>query len=277
MSFPLTPASPFSPFVTVIPSVVLNAWRTSINEAVDGTGGGNYTPSAQIHIGAAGLKLSGSTALELDGTSVTTTDSGSAFNVNGTVTIKSGGAFVTVSGATATFSGSTLFVGDCTFDGPVVLNSTVEMTGSGGFTFDLGSSLLIGANTRFTNSGPAPTASPGVNDAISGANVPKMWAMIYTSGGGSTTVTIGDGYNVASAAVNSGNHARIDVAFALPMLNSNYAVCITGMDGSNYLPSAFNTTVNGFEIFLWNAAAGTSIDLTGGVYHFGIQVFARQS
>lgn len=183
-----------------------------------------------------------------------------------------------LTGGTWTFTTAIATSNQWTFNGAVYFNSPVEIGNSTGFTFDNGTSLVIGAFTHFTYAGPAATADPGVNNSMSGANVPKMWAYIYTTGGGSHTVTIGDGYNIATAVVRAGTGSTIiDVTFARPMLSTAYAVCVTGMDGASYLGSAYNIATGGFSINLSTSSIGTAIDLTTGVYHFGVVVFGRQT
>jgi len=55
VTFPLSPASPFVAFISVITANFLNGVRVAINEAIDGTGGGAYAPSTRIAITGAGL------------------------------------------------------------------------------------------------------------------------------------------------------------------------------------------------------------------------------
>ncbi len=106
MTFPLTPASPYVAFTTVITSAALNAYRVCINEALDGTGGGTYAPMAQLVLGGSGLKLTGATALELDGTSVATQDAGGIFNINGALNVGAGAYLDVEAGGTLSVAGT---------------------------------------------------------------------------------------------------------------------------------------------------------------------------
>lgn len=60
MTFPLTPALAFTARISTITAQTLNAWRTAISQAIDGTGGGDYTPIAKLRIGGTfGLEIYG--------------------------------------------------------------------------------------------------------------------------------------------------------------------------------------------------------------------------
>jgi hypothetical protein len=128
MSFPLTPASPFVAFTTVITSAFLNAVRVSINEALDGTGGGTYAPGAQIVIGGSGLRADPFSGAVRAGTPSTTIASGSnnqalpqatiyvgstiGAPTSGTAWIPALGALIAYTGVTSvTLTGCTLVAG----------------------------------------------------------------------------------------------------------------------------------------------------------------------
>lgn len=57
MTLPLTPTSPFTDDQSVVTAATLNAWRTAINQALDGVAGGAYTPTSKIQIGGTGLEI----------------------------------------------------------------------------------------------------------------------------------------------------------------------------------------------------------------------------
>lgn len=59
--FSLTPASPFVDDLSVLPAATANVWRTAMASAVDGVGGGAYTPTAKIQIGGLGVELTETT------------------------------------------------------------------------------------------------------------------------------------------------------------------------------------------------------------------------
>ncbi len=60
MTLPLIPALPAVNDISTIPQDVVNGWRAAIAKAVDGVGGGTYTPSVEVNFAGAGLKISGS-------------------------------------------------------------------------------------------------------------------------------------------------------------------------------------------------------------------------
>jgi hypothetical protein len=102
VTLPLTPSSPFVAFTTAIPSAVLNAWRVAINSACDGVGGGVYTPTVTLEINGQGLYAD---------------PFGGYVRSTWTLTIDSGGSFITNAGATATFNSAVSFNGNTQFDG----------------------------------------------------------------------------------------------------------------------------------------------------------------
>ena len=86
MTAPLTPAMPYAPNAP-IPVASMNAYRVALPQLVDGVGGGTWISLTQIELGGAGLKLTGTTALELSATSICTQDAGGVFNFKGDVTL----------------------------------------------------------------------------------------------------------------------------------------------------------------------------------------------
>ena len=60
MTLPLIPALPAVNDISTIPQDVVNGWRAAIAKAVDGVGGGTYTPSVEVNFAGEGVKISGS-------------------------------------------------------------------------------------------------------------------------------------------------------------------------------------------------------------------------
>lgn len=60
MTLPLIPATPAVNDISTIPQDVVNGWRAAIAKAVDGVGGGTYTPSVEVNFAGEGVKISGS-------------------------------------------------------------------------------------------------------------------------------------------------------------------------------------------------------------------------
>jgi hypothetical protein len=67
-----------------------------------------------------------------------------------------------------------------------------------------------------TGADPNPTVNPGADNAIHGANIPKMWVVINDS------YAIQDGYNIASITNVGGSVYR--ATFVRPMANTTYMV-----------------------------------------------------
>lgn len=57
MSFSLNPSLPFVGGIDTITQATLNYWRACISQAVDGAGGGEYTPTAPIEITGSGMRV----------------------------------------------------------------------------------------------------------------------------------------------------------------------------------------------------------------------------
>lgn len=83
MSFALVPALPFTDFVSGLSASTLNTWRTNISQAIDGAGGGTYTPVAPIIITGAGLQVTG-ISYTYSSSTVTRTVDTDAFDIFGT-------------------------------------------------------------------------------------------------------------------------------------------------------------------------------------------------
>lgn len=91
----MTFANPFgtkTPGVSTITAAEVTAAGVSIQRALDGTGGGSYTPSAPLIIGGSGMQI----------------PSGATWNVlsGGTFQVNSGGALTVASGGTLTMGGT---------------------------------------------------------------------------------------------------------------------------------------------------------------------------
>lgn len=74
-------ATPFSDNVSTVSAAFLNGYvRTQIPKAVDGVGGGAYSPAVQLDIGGAGLKLSNGNALGYSSRSLSRVQAGLLHN-----------------------------------------------------------------------------------------------------------------------------------------------------------------------------------------------------
>jgi hypothetical protein len=69
-----------------------------------------------------------------------------------------------------------------------------------------------------------PNSNVAISNTITAKNTPKAWAILTTTGGGSTAVTVTDGFNVSSASVSG---ATITMTLATAMASTNFAVNVT--------------------------------------------------
>ena len=70
MTIPLVPAQVATDDLSTISAATVNSWRANMAKAVDGVGGGAYSPSSAIEIGGAGLKVSNGTTIAYDSRTV---------------------------------------------------------------------------------------------------------------------------------------------------------------------------------------------------------------
>lgn len=74
-------ATPFSDNISTIPAAFLDGYvRTQIPKAIDGVGGGAYSPAVQLDIGGAGLKLSNGNQLSYSSRSISRVQTGLLHN-----------------------------------------------------------------------------------------------------------------------------------------------------------------------------------------------------
>lgn len=105
------------------------------------------------------------------------------------------------SGAGASFSNGTDATGGSRLDAVVITNGDLDLSGV--------------AN---------PTSTTPISERLTPMNLPKAWGYINASGGGSTTVTVVSGFNVASAAAST---TTITATIAADFAGTNNAVIIT--------------------------------------------------
>lgn len=85
-----------------------------------------------------------------------------------------------------------------------------------------------------------------MTNRLTPANIVKAWATLTTTGGGSTTVTVTDGFNIASAACDTDS---IGVTLAAAFANTTYAV--------------FASCANLAMVLKCTPATNTGIDISG--------------
>ncbi|RKH13787.1 hypothetical protein D7X74_21305 [Corallococcus sp. CA047B] len=126
-------------------------------------------------------------------------------------------------------------------------------TGAGGL-FRPGTAATASARTNalvayngdvtFAAYGAAPTnvnSTVAMSNTLTPKSLVKAWARIDTTGGGSTTATVVDGFNIASAASGSTN---LTVNFASAFANTNYAILVTPTASVISCSGTYNTTTS---------------------------------
>lgn len=88
----------------------------------------------------------------------------------------------------------------------------------------------IVANSAIQLGGTTPASSTAFSNTVTRRNIVKAWGSVKASGGGSTSATIVDGFNVTTAAVTG---VQLNVALASAMADSSYAV-IVSTESSGY-------------------------------------------
>lgn len=123
-------------------------------------------------------------------------------------------------------------------------------------------SVVIGTQQLKMN-GSAPSSSTAISNAVTKTNIAKAWATLTTTGGGSTSVAVTDGFNVSSAACDT---TTIGITFASAFANTNYAVFASCRNKNMVLapaalPSTTQTGLTGVDV-----SPGTTSPLSG--YNF---------
>lgn len=292
-----------------VPSAGLNAINTDLPKApnfVDGDA--EYTPSAAVTVGGAGIYIKSTGWRLLSGAQVNNyggsfvgasgivglTITGGA-GANGlTVTAGSGGAAGVASTGTGSGPGvqgtggsgggaGGAFTGAAGGNGltgtgqgaGIGVVGTGGSSGIGGYFSGNGGSVALqiaGGNAKITGTQPAATADPGENNYLCATNLCKAWAMVSLSGG---TATLLDGYNIASVLRVSTTH--ILVTFARAFASTNYCPVATGANNPGKVAvTDFGTrTTTTLEVAFQDHAGG-AVDVSTATLHFALQVMGRQ-
>lgn len=163
-------------------------------------------------------------------TGTATFASPASFNAGGgAVSLRPGGAdhtyleFYADSDAPSVRSGYVGYGGAATPD-----FSIVNLTPGGSLRLVTPNQVISDAPIRFI--GPNPSRSAAHVNTLTGKNIVKAWGMVRPTGGGSTSATIVDGFNVTAAAVMG---VQLNVALASAMADSSYTV-IVSTESSGY-------------------------------------------
>jgi hypothetical protein len=129
----------------------------------------------------------------------------------------------------------------------------------------------------FSGTQPIKTANPGQDNALHGANISKAWGSITVEGlgGGAVTITLEDGYNVATVTLDG--TSGLQVNFARGMLNDKYAA-IPSKEAAipnPYVHPSTKTTAH-FIIRFEEGGAVANITTLGEIRTVSFDVQARQ-
>jgi hypothetical protein len=319
--FALTPAAPFTDFISVIPASWLNFVRVALPDTLDAVaggvynlmpghtvdfppGGGNWVIDAPLSFSDASIPVGG----HLIANGFITCNG--AFTTNGVASLQ--GTRNLLAAPTYVNNGATLKVGDATYGvghlvvdgaggGDMRLQAGADfvVTGSGtSIQFQSAAVLSMASGTtanlsatvnasgpvnlaglvRYTGTEPAATADPGGDNAIFGANVAKAWASITTDGVGG--ITLDDGYNIQGVAFVGG---AIEITFARPMANANYAPVATAIQSINGIHAqAIARTTTKVTVAVWSGPSSlggpsdTPLDTNLSTVTTMVTIYARQ-
>jgi hypothetical protein len=155
---------------------------------------------------------------------------------------------LTVSGD-ASVSGTLDVLTGANVTGPVNVTGAIDASGT------IDGSSFIASGTQ-----PASSADPGAN-TLHATNMVKAWAAVQFNAG---TVTVLDGYSIASVATSLGTVGVVTMARA--MANANYAVVysVGGTDHSRKYATtqATGKTTTVFQFNVWDELAAGAVDLS---------------
>lgn len=118
-------------------------------------------------------------------------------------------------------------------------------------------------NGNLKLSGTAPNSDEALANTLTPINLPKAWAKITTTGGGSTTATVNAGFNVASA-VASGTTLTLNIAQDL----TTAGIALVTAESQAIIPQATCQTadvlitawdIGGAAAYNWQAASAKTV------------------
>lgn len=153
-------------------------------------------------------------------------------------------------------------LGITVLDGVLTDAATMPVSGSPKIKLNAtnaGEAELVGP-VKFTGAAPAATADPGDDNLLQTGNIILAHGKIDFDNG---TVTIVDGYNVASATISISVQAN--VVFKRPMATADYTIVLGSRKATTFLeyPILLSQSTTGFSCNIRDLfAGGAAIDLT---------------
>ena len=111
---------------------------------------------------------------------------------------------------------------------------------------------------RISSTPPASTFA--MRNRLATTNIPKAWARIVTTGGGSAAATVAAGFNIASVSVAA---ATITVNLAEPFASTNYAPIVTPTN-PGYACGAGVVSASSFTVVCYDIPAATNFNFQAG-------------
>jgi hypothetical protein len=132
-------------------------------------------------------------------------------------------------------------------------------------------------NDTITLAGSNPSSSAPQLNTLHPNNVTKVHALIVTDGVGGVSVV--DGFNVASVAINNTNYVR--VTFAQALTTTKYTVQVTAAQRSSQAnsvlkPSACNYQLGYVDFTAHNVSTDTQVNMTTNAHHWNITINGQQ-
>jgi hypothetical protein len=130
---------------------------------------------------------------------------------------------------------------------------------------------LVNGNLKL--SGTAPNADESLANTLTSANMVKAWANITTSPIG-PTVTLNDGFNIASVAFSGGD---VVVTIAGDMANTTYACHTEAFNSVAVRTNVAGKAAGNVTINAANVSTGMDYDLSANALTFDVTIVGRQS
>lgn len=210
MSFNRTKVSGWA-FGEILTSAQMNSLDTDHANAIDGVGGGVYSPSAEIEIADGGLHLTGGSFVSEVGLGVS---AGLAIFADGIL-----------NGDTLTQAGLAVFQGTVEVQGALTADSTLHSVGAATFDTTLTASgpIVLSGTGRVRErvvSGASANTSYGIGDATvivarGSMGSGKTWTITTTG------AAVGDTMTFLNWSINTVAIAGVGISTTLPILNTS--------------------------------------------------------
>src|SRR6185369_8651833 len=158
-------SNPFAPKVddvSTIPAAELNAAGVDIERAIDGAGGGSYSPSTAITIGGSGVNVTGPALLGHIGNSTLFGMIGTSGSAN--ITMGSGAFLTWLSGSFLNVNSGTIFA----------MGATQTVVNGGVVLFETGATLQLNSGATATVANTVTVSSGGIIVLQSGASLDNL-------------------------------------------------------------------------------------------------------